>query len=186
MTSTTAPITVSMTLPLIGRFPRCSADPGRRSARRPSFRGPRLVVGGDRPAAAAAQDRAGRAIGIGGAGQVRPMLLLPRIAAPAVGARHLVDRVVQPGMPFRRHLGALGFAGIDHPALFAAEAAAPARELAPPLLAIVAIAETVGADKLTAEPSQQTRAKRHRSPISCRSCRRGAGRVIAPPSIARQ
>src|SRR3984957_1548740 len=53
-------------------------------------------------AVAAAQDRARRVVGIARAGHVWLVRLLPGMAG-AVGARHLVHPMVQPGVPFRRH-----------------------------------------------------------------------------------
>src|SRR5271170_7966034 len=113
---TTAPITVSMTLPLIGR---CLGGPHPEPA---LFRRPRLVIAGGADTVAAAQHRARRMVGQRGPGHVRLVVLFPGMALARL--RQLVDHVMQPGMPFRRHLGALGFAIIDHPAPLAAEASA--------------------------------------------------------------
>src|SRR5271167_3969958 len=110
----------------------------------------------------AAQDRARRMIGVGRAGHVRLVLLLPGIA-DAVSSRDLVDRVVQPGMPFRGHLRPLRLAVIHDPALFAAGAPTAAPQRPGTLLAIVPVAEIVGSDQLAPEPGQQSRAERHRS-----------------------
>src|SRR5712691_9873378 len=109
---TTAPITISMTLPLIVRSPAAL------------FRRPRLVIAGRAKAVAAAQHRAGRMVGHGGPGHVRLVVLFPGIALARLGQR--VDHVVQPGMPFRRDLGALWLAIIDDPAPVAAEPPATA------------------------------------------------------------
>src|SRR6266436_9641610 len=122
---TTAPITVSMTLPLIARVPA------------PLFRRPRLVIAGRAEAVAAAQHRAGRMVGQGGAGHVRLVVLFPGIALARLG--QLVDHVVQPGMPFRRHLGALRLAIVDDPAPVAAEAPAAEPRRLVALQAIVAV-----------------------------------------------
>src|ERR1700731_57138 len=81
---------------------------------------------------------------------------------------------MQPGVPFRGHLGPFGLASIHDPALFAAGAPAAAPQRLRPLLAIITVAETVGADQLAAEPGQQARADRHWSiRASCRSPKRG-------------
>src|SRR5579885_55138 len=128
---TTAPITVSMTLPLIAR-PRAP----------PLARRPRLVVAGRARPPRAAQDRAGRPVGGGGAGQVRLVRLLPRIARPH--PRHRVHRMVQPGVPFRRHLRALRLAAVDDPAPLAAEAAAAATARPVALQPVIAVAVGVG------------------------------------------
>src|SRR6266851_6610132 len=137
---TTAPITVSMTLPLIARLPAAL------------FRRPRLVIAGRASAVAAAQHRAGRMVGQGGPGHVRQVVLFPGMALARLG--QLVDHVMQPGMPFRRHLGALRLAIIDDPAPVAAEppAAAPGRLLAPE--AVIAIPIGIGPDGFAAQPGQ--------------------------------
>src|SRR5437667_6720189 len=141
-----------MTLPLI-------APPRAAPAAWPAlFRRPWLVIAGRRDAVAAAQHRAARVIGLGRAGQVRLVRLLPGIALARL--RHLVDHVVQPGVPLRRHLGTLRLAIVDDPAPLAARppAAAPDRLIA--LEAIVAVAVGVGADGLAAQPGQQPCSKR--------------------------
>src|SRR5208282_1825765 len=140
-----------------------SLSPRKRAERgKGSFRGPRLVIPGRAGPVPAAQDRARRVIGVGCAGHVRLVLLLPGIA-DAIGARHLVDRVVQPGVPLGWHLGPLRLAIIDDPALFAAGAPTAAPQRLGTLLAIVPVAEIVGPDQLAPEPGQQSRAERHRS-----------------------
>src|SRR5438876_11712410 len=120
-----------------GRSLRPPSAAVRRAVR---FRRPWLVIAGRRGTDATAQDRPPRVIGEGRAGHVRLMLLLPSVAATFLRARHLVDRVMQPGMPFRRHLGRLRLTLIDDPALLAARpsAAAPQRVIAP--LAVIAVA----------------------------------------------
>src|SRR5712691_1652996 len=137
---TTAPITVSMTLPLIARAPA------------PLFRRPWLVIAGRANAVAAAQHRAGRMVSQGGPGHVRLVVLFPGIALARL--RQLVDHVVQPGMPFRRHLGALRLTVVDDPAPIAAEApaAAPRRLLAPE--AVIAIPVGIGANEFATQPGQ--------------------------------
>src|SRR5216684_4563949 len=137
---TTAPITVSMTLPLIARLPAAL------------FRRPRLVIAGRASAVAAAQHRAGRMVGQGGPGHVRQVVLFPGMALARLG--QLVDHVMQPGMPFRRHLGAFRLAVVDDPAPVAAESpAAPPRRLVAPE-AIVVVAVGVAADRHPAQPGQ--------------------------------
>src|SRR5271168_2469550 len=130
---TTAPSTVSMTLPLIGR---CPGWPHPEPA---LFRRPRLVIAGRAIAVAAAQHRAGRMVGLWRPGHVRLVVLFPGIALARL--RQLVDHVMQPGMPFRRHLGAFRLAIVDDPAPLAAEtpAAAPGRLVAPEAVVAVAI-----------------------------------------------
>src|SRR5690349_3286364 len=136
MTSTTPPITVSITFPVM-------------IAAAALFGCPRLVIPGRPGATPAAQDRARRVIGVGRTGHVRLMRLFPGIAR-AVGPRQLVDRVMQPGMPLRRHLRRLRLAMVDHPALLAARppAAAPHRPAA--LLAVIAVAKAVSPHQLAA------------------------------------
>src|SRR5439155_817205 len=114
---------------------------------------PRLVIPGRARPLRAAQHRSWRIIGEGCTGHVRLVLFLPRVAH-TVRARHLVDRMVQPGMPLLGHLGPFRLALIDDPALFTAgsPAAAP-RRLGTPF-AIVAVAESVGPNQLAPEPSQ--------------------------------
>src|SRR5690348_11772226 len=111
---------------------------------RGSARDPRLVVAGRRRAAPALEVVARRPVGAGGAGQIRQMLLLPGAARRAARRRRLLDDMVQPGVPLRRHLGGLGLALVEHPALLAAagEAARPG------LVAVVRVAERVAADAL--------------------------------------
>src|SRR6202030_2333981 len=67
----------------------------------------------------------------------------------------LIDRMMQPGMPFRRHLGPLRLALVDDPAALAAEAGAaqPLRLVA--LQPVVAVAVGVAADRRAAQPGQQ-------------------------------
>src|SRR5712691_4040847 len=107
-----------MTFPLIAGYPAVAARAGA------LFRRPRLVIAGGADPVSAAQHRAGRVIGERRAGQIRLVRQLPRIFL----ARrwHLVDHVVQPGVPLRRHLGTLGLAVVDDPAPVAAEAPAAA------------------------------------------------------------
>src|SRR5216683_3965666 len=143
---TTAPTTVSMTLPLIGRFPA------------PLFRRPRLVIAGRASAVAAAQHRAGRMVGLRGPGHVRQVVLFPGMALARLG--QLVDHMMQPGMPFRRHLGAFRLAIVDDPAPVAAKppAAAPRRLLA--LEPVIAVPVGIGADGFAAQPGQYSGSER--------------------------
>src|SRR5262249_5547253 len=129
---------------------------------RASFGSPRLIIPGGGGAVAAAQHRAARVIGKGRAGHIRLVLLLPRVAR-TVGARDLVDRMMEPGMPTRGHLGCFRLTIVDDPTLFATgpPAAAPQRLAAP--FAVIAVAEAVGSDQFAPQPGQQTRAQRHRS-----------------------
>src|ERR1700730_18159252 len=144
------------------------------------FGGPRLVIPGGAGPMAAAQDRARRMIGVRGAGHVRLVRLLPGIAG-TVGARHLVHRMVQPGMPFRRHFRCLWLAVVDDPALLAAEPAAATPQGGGAAIAVIAVAVAVGADQFAPQPGQQTRAERHRSIHAS-----PRGRVIALLAGARQ
>src|SRR5215470_12298691 len=117
------------------------------SGRPLSFGRPWLVIPGRAGAMAAAQDRAGRVISQRRAGHVRLVWLLPGIA-DTVRPRELVNGVMQPGVPFRRHLGALGLAVIDDPALFTARPpAALSHRLGAPL-AVIAVTIWIGADVL--------------------------------------
>src|SRR5205807_3202725 len=99
---TTAPITISMTLPLIFRLPGAL------------FRRPRLVVAGGTNAVAAAQHGALRMVGQRGSGHVGQVVLFPGMALARPG--RLVDHMMQPGMPFGRHFGAFRLAIVDDPA----------------------------------------------------------------------
>src|SRR5215472_7575378 len=134
---------------------------------------PRLVIPGGAGTVAATPDRAGRIIGVRRSSHVRLVRLLPGIARP-VGARQLVDRMVQPGMPFGRHLRAFRLAIVDNPTLLAAGAASAAPHRPAAALAIIAVAVIVRADPFAPQPSQQTRAERHP-----RSVPRFAAEVIA-------
>src|SRR5688500_434388 len=89
-------------------------------------RGPGLVIAGGRLPLAAFERVAGRAIGRRRPGQVRQMLLLPRIAQASAVLGRVLDRVMQPAMPFWRHLGSLRLALVDDPAALVA-ALDPAR-----------------------------------------------------------
>src|SRR5713226_8660449 len=97
---TTAPITISMTLPLIGGSPGGPARGGRRVGG--LFRRPWLVISGGANPVAAAQHRPRWMVGLFGPGHVRLMVLFPGVALARLG--QFVDHVMQPAMPFRRHL----------------------------------------------------------------------------------
>src|SRR6185437_8489584 len=136
-------MTVSTALRFIATLPR----PDRRS-----FRNPWLVIaGGGRPLATA-QHRARRPVSGRRAGQVRHMLLLPRVFELVRILRRLIGRVMEPAVPLRRHARGFDFAGIDHPAPFAARPAAAADELARPTQPVIAIAGLVSPDQLAVEP----------------------------------
>src|SRR5215469_16957521 len=109
-----------------------------------SIRCPRLVIPSSVRPMAAAQDRAPRIIRKGGAGHVRLMRLFPRVSG-TVRTRHLVHRMMQPGMPLGGHFRPLRLAIIYHPALFAAEPPAAASCGPVPPLAVVAITIVVNA-----------------------------------------
>src|SRR5260370_17237683 len=115
---------------------------------------PRLVIPGGAGPMAAAQDRARRVIGIGRAGHVWLVRFFPGMAR-TVGARHLVHRMVQPGMPFRRHFRPLRLAVVDDPALLAAEPAAAAPQRCPAALAVIAVAVTFVAARFPPQPTHQ-------------------------------
>src|SRR5208283_1657485 len=127
------------------------------------FRRPRLVIARGAGAMPAAQHRPLRVIGLRRAGQVGLVRLFPGIVRPRAG--HLVDRVMQPGVPLRRNLRALRLALVDDPAPLAAEAAAatPGRLVA--LEAVIGVAIRVRADPLAAQPSQESRPKRRHHPV---------------------
>src|SRR5690349_24636143 len=80
----------------------------------------------------------GRAIGMGGTGQVRPVFQLPRIEL-GLGQRRW-RRVVQPGMPLRRHGCRLLAPGEQNPA------AGPVIDRLAGAAIEIDIAETVGAN----------------------------------------
>src|SRR6185312_11807625 len=191
MTSTTAPITVSMTLRFMDRLPPVRDEP---SFPRPGslLRAPRLVVARRRRALPAAQHRAGRPVGERRAAEVRQMLLLPGIVRPLARARRRVDRVMQPGMPLRRHSRGLGLAVVEHPAALAARHAAPFDEGPAAPFPIIAVAELVGADQLSPPPCEQPRPDAHLAPADleprpppCHAGQRSA-RTIAPVRFAVQ
>src|SRR5215831_11478663 len=146
------------------------------------FGGPRLVVPGGRRPLAAATDRAAREIGKGRTGHVWLVRLFPGIPR-AVGARQFVDRVVQPGMPFRRHLRSFRLAIIDDPAFLAAGPAPAAPQRLSTALTVIAVTVRIGADQFAAKPGEQARAERHRF-IHASSSPRSA--FIAPLAVARK
>src|SRR5215467_4308671 len=96
---------------------------------------------------------------------------------------YYVDRVVQPGMPFRRHLRSFRLAIIDDPALLAAGPAPAAPQRFSAALAVIAVTVRIGADQFAAKPSQQARAERHRFIHASSSPRCG---FIAPHAVGRK
>src|SRR5579862_3244459 len=100
------------------------------------------------------------------------MRLLPR---PARGRRirQIVRDVMEPPVPFRRHLGCLGLALVEHPAPLPALHAAALDERRAFPLAVIAIAGAVAADQLAAPPGKEPRPDRHETPFKdCkRACR---------------
>src|SRR5205085_6625633 len=119
------------------------------------------VVAGGRRAPTALQHRSGRPVGEWRAGEVGQVRLLPGIFELAAVGGQLVHGVVQPGVPFGRHLGGLGLALVHHPATLATVAAAAAPERTRRLLAVIAVAELVGADELALPLREKPRAERH-------------------------
>src|SRR3954451_6453817 len=106
--STTAPVATSARLrPCMVRI-RASGTGASRAG------SPGLVVAPRGPPRAADIVMPGRAIGVRRAGQVGQVVLLPEVAL--LLRQRLGHRVVQPGVPFRRHGGRLLGAGEDHPA----------------------------------------------------------------------
>src|SRR5215472_1798577 len=91
------------------------------------------------------------------------MLLLPGIFRLGLARRRRrVDGMMQPAMPLRRHARGFGDAVIEHPAPLAARHAAAFDERAAGLLAVIAVAELIGADQLSLEPGVKSRANAHR------------------------
>src|SRR5215469_9018064 len=136
-----------------------------------SLRRPGLVVAGGASARPAFQHRAGRAIGGRRASQIRLMRLLPGINRLVGVDRHLVGRMVQPAVPYRRHTRRVLVAAIDHPAAFAAFAPAAALQRPMAAFAVVAVAERVGADELALEPGEDACADGHCRPETTRNIR---------------
>src|SRR5262249_50718824 len=131
---------------------------------------------------AAGTDRAAREIGKGRTGHVWLVRLFPGMPR-AGGARQFVDRVVQPGMPFRRHLRSFRLAIIDDPAFLAAGPTPAAPQRLSAALAVIAVTVRIGADQLAAKPSQQARAGRPRFIHAFPSPRYG---FIAPLAVGRK
>src|SRR5712692_5747433 len=119
-------------------------------ARLPSL----VIAGGGRPAARL-QRRARGPVGVGRAGEIWPVRLLPLARRVVLLRGRHVDRVVQPAVPGRRHARGFGEAVIDHPAPLEAQARI---DLAA-TRAVVAVAEFVLADELAVEPGPQLRAE---------------------------
>src|SRR5579885_768099 len=143
------------------------------------LRAPRLVIPGRFGAVYAPQNRARWPVCDGRAAQIRHMLLLPGIMRPLARPRRRVDRVVQPGVPLRRHARGLDLAVIEPPAPLAARHAAAPDESAPRLLAVIAIAELVGADQLALPPGEEPSPDAHCNPIDLELSRRQAPTSMA-------
>src|SRR6266700_496311 len=114
-------------------------------------RRPGLIIAGRGVAAVLGERRAGRAIGLRRAGEIRPMRLLPGPGLHTLLGRRHVDGVMQPPMPARRHLRGLRIAVVYHPA-----ALEPERRI--DLAAagsVIAIAELVGPDRFAIGPGPQ-------------------------------
>src|ERR1700719_3986564 len=116
---------------------------------------PGLVIAGGGRAAAGLQRRARGPVGVGRAGEIRPVRLLPLARLVLLFRGRHVDGVVQPAVPGRRHARGLRDAVIDHPSPLKAEA----RIDLPSSCAIVAVAELVLADEFAVEPGPQLRAE---------------------------
>ena len=96
---------------------------------------------------------AGRAIAGGCTGGIGEMRFLP--GPPARIRQRRIRGVMQPGMPFRRHLAGLGHAGIGHPAA--------TRQPGPQaLILVIDIAVAVAADKAAAQPCMDAGADVHK------------------------
>src|SRR5262245_57462357 len=115
---------------------------------RRSGRNPGLVIAGALGAVAALQRMAGRTVGLRRTREVRQMRLLPGALMGLAGFRRVLDDLVQPTVPFRRHAGGLGLAVVEHPAALALLALGAAVD-------VVAVAEGIGADQLAMEPSEE-------------------------------
>src|SRR4029078_10250672 len=76
---------------------------------------PGLVIAGGRLPLATFKRMTGRAIGRRCPGQVGQVLLLPRIARPSPVFRRVLEGVVQPAVPLRRHLARFRLALVDDP-----------------------------------------------------------------------
>src|SRR5262249_7671689 len=133
-------MTLSSRFPLILRF-RGSCRAGGSLTRDPG-----LVIAGRAAAMPAPQDRTRRMVGQRRPGHVRLMRLLPGIALPRL--RHFINHVVQPGMPFRRHLRALGLAIVDNPAPLAAETPSAERLRLVAFQPVVAVAVIVASSRV--------------------------------------
>src|SRR5258708_7385803 len=89
------------------------------------------------------------------------MWLLPGAFWLSRLARQVVDRVMEPVMPFRRRARGFGFALIEDPAALATEASPAFLQGRARLVAVIAIAELVAAHQLAAKPRHQPRAEGH-------------------------
>src|SRR5690606_3848187 len=116
------------------------------------------VVPGRPVSAAALEDVTRRTIGKLGARPVRLVLLRPG-TLHRLRARRIRQDLVEPAMPFRRHLGCLRRALVEHP---------PALPLPPTraLVAIVAVPELVGADQFAVKPGEDAGSDGHRPSVA--------------------
>ena len=126
--------------------------------RRASVRTPRFVISGCRISSTALRHRSRRLVRRRSAGEIGNVRFLPVPAGRRVG-RHLVGRVVQPRVPFRRHLRTLDLATVENPA---AAASRPGL-----LLLKIPVPVGVGAYEFSFSPGEQRRSQR--SPVSTRS-----------------
>ena len=116
------------------------------AARTCLLRPPGLVVTAGLGPPALGEDAARRAIGLSGAGEIRPMRLLPLAARALLLGRGLVQRVMQPAVPAGRDLRGFRQVLIDDPPARHAEGADAA------LLHIIDVAELVLADAAAVPP----------------------------------
>src|SRR5437667_3576681 len=114
-------------------------------------RRPGLIIAGRGVAAVLGKRRAGRAIGLRRAGEIRPVRLLPGPGLHNLLGRRHVDGVMQPAMPARRHLRGLRIAVVDHPAALEPERRVDLAAAG----SVIAIAELVGPDRFAIGPGPQ-------------------------------
>src|SRR5690606_13456413 len=119
-----------------------------------SLRLPGFVIARGMGTAAPLEIVARRAIGTGGSRQVGDVVLLPGPRPGGAFGQRLDRCVMQPGMPFRRHLGGFLAARVQNPAAFAAVQR-------PALVLVITVAELVGADELAVNPGMQQRSDVH-------------------------
>src|SRR6266571_3693364 len=123
-------------------------------------RRPGLIIAGRGVAAVLGERRAGRAIGLRRAGEIRPVRLLPGPGLHNLLGRRHVDGVMQPPMPARRHLRGLRIAVVDHPAALEPERRVDLAAAG----SVIAIAELVGPDRFAIGPGPQLGAERDAVP----------------------